>query len=90
MKEAYPLAWPEGWPRSRIQDRRDNKQWKMSLTKIQELLMNACEEGYSHRESILRRRRKCRSNQVSSIIRRTGGQTQCGAVRLRPEDFGMK
>lgn len=28
MKEAYPLAWPQGWPRTRIQDREARSAWK--------------------------------------------------------------
>lgn len=28
MKETYPLAWPEGWPRTRLQDREERKGWK--------------------------------------------------------------
>lgn len=28
MKETYPLLWPEGWPRARIQDREARPAWK--------------------------------------------------------------
>lgn len=28
MKEAYPLAWPDGWPRTRIPDRETRVAWK--------------------------------------------------------------
>lgn len=28
MKESFPLAWPEGWPRTRLQDREERKGWK--------------------------------------------------------------
>lgn len=28
MKETYPLQWPQGWPRTRIQDREERKGWK--------------------------------------------------------------
>jgi hypothetical protein len=28
LKETYPLAWPEGWPRTRIQDREARPAWK--------------------------------------------------------------
>jgi hypothetical protein len=31
MKEAYPLNWPEGWPRTLLRDRRSNKAWKDTL-----------------------------------------------------------
>jgi hypothetical protein len=31
MKEAYPLAWPDGWPRTLLRDRRDRKAWKDTL-----------------------------------------------------------
>lgn len=30
MKETYPLAWPEGWLRTRIQDREVRAAWKKS------------------------------------------------------------
>jgi len=33
MKENYPLVWPEGWPRTRINDRVSRGAWK--LTRIQ-------------------------------------------------------
>lgn len=29
--EAYPLTWPEGWPRTLLRDRRDRKAWKDTL-----------------------------------------------------------
>lgn len=28
MKEAYPLVWPEGWPRTMLRDREERKAWK--------------------------------------------------------------
>lgn len=28
MKESYPLSWPVGWPRTRIQDREIRSAWK--------------------------------------------------------------
>jgi hypothetical protein len=28
MKEAYPLAWPDGWPRTLLKDREHRKAWK--------------------------------------------------------------
>ena len=28
MKEAYPLSWPEGWPRTMIRDREERTGWK--------------------------------------------------------------
>jgi hypothetical protein len=28
MKEAYPLRWPDGWPRTRVQDREARAAWK--------------------------------------------------------------
>jgi hypothetical protein len=31
MKEAYPLAWPENWIRTRIQDREKRGAWKRTL-----------------------------------------------------------
>lgn len=38
MKEAYPLAWPEGWPRTLLRDRRDRKAWKDTLYQSAEKL----------------------------------------------------
>ena len=32
-KKPYPLEWPEGWPRTLLRDRRDNKAWKDTLLK---------------------------------------------------------
>ena len=43
MKEAYPLAWPQGWPRTRPQDQLGNKQWKLILPKCQEMLVKELE-----------------------------------------------
>lgn len=31
IKEQYPLNWPEGWPRTLLRDRRQNKAWKDTL-----------------------------------------------------------
>jgi hypothetical protein len=31
MKEAYPLAWPDGWPRTLLRDLKDRKAWKDTL-----------------------------------------------------------
>lgn len=31
MKELYPLAWPEGWPRTLLRDRRQRGAWKDTL-----------------------------------------------------------
>lgn len=30
-KEAHPLSWPDGWPRTRPQDRKSQSQWKRSM-----------------------------------------------------------
>jgi hypothetical protein len=38
MKEAYPLAWPDGWPRTLLRDRRDRKAWKDTLYQSAEKL----------------------------------------------------
>ena len=43
MKEAFPLAWPQGYPRTRPQDQLPNKQWKHALPKYQELLVKELE-----------------------------------------------
>lgn len=39
MKEAYPLAWPEGWIRTRIQDRKTNSQWKQDSNEARDALI---------------------------------------------------
>lgn len=31
VKESYPLAWPDGWPRTLLRDRRERKAWKDTL-----------------------------------------------------------
>jgi hypothetical protein len=38
MKEPYPLAWPEGWQRTLLRDRRANKAWKDTLIQSAEKL----------------------------------------------------
>lgn len=38
MQERYPLAWPEGWPRTRIQDREIRTSWKKTERQFFELL----------------------------------------------------
>lgn len=41
--EAFPLAWPDGWVRTRIQDRKAQSQWKLSVAKYRETLIKECE-----------------------------------------------
>ena len=36
--EEYPLRWPEGWPRTRIQDRKEQASWKAALLTYREKL----------------------------------------------------
>lgn len=38
LKESYPLAWPEGWPRTRPQDRRAMAAWKRTANQYREAL----------------------------------------------------
>lgn len=38
MREKYPLAWPAGWPRTRIQDRESRNAWKFNEAKSLEVL----------------------------------------------------
>lgn len=38
MKETYPLAWPEGWPRTLIKDREERKAWKKTERQATEAL----------------------------------------------------
>ena len=38
-KEAYPLHWPEDWPRTRPQDRRAMPAWKRTANQYREALM---------------------------------------------------
>lgn len=42
-KEAFPLSWPEGWPRVRPQDRRPMGSWKRSANQYREALMTELE-----------------------------------------------
>ena len=37
-KEAYPLSWPEGWPRTRPQDQRGMPSWKRTANQYREEL----------------------------------------------------
>src|SRR5262245_14168062 len=37
-KEAYPLNWPEGWPRTRPQDQKANSAWKRTANQYREML----------------------------------------------------
>lgn len=38
MKEAYPLAWPDGWPRTRPQDRKQQGAWKRTANQSRDAL----------------------------------------------------
>lgn len=38
MKEAYPLAWPEGRRRTLIRDRKDKKAWKLTTLQYKKAL----------------------------------------------------
>lgn len=42
-KEAYPLAWPEGWPRVRPQDQRSQAAWKRTANQYREALATELE-----------------------------------------------
>src|SRR4051812_37833870 len=75
MKEAYPLAWPDGWPRTRIQDRKARSQWKQSLNDSREGLIK--ELGRWNVESMLL------STNIPSKI---SGQLQGG---IEPRDPGV-
>lgn len=37
-KEAFPLSWPENWPRTRIQDRKPMSSWKRTANQYREAL----------------------------------------------------
>ena len=37
-KEAYPLSWPDGWPRTRPQDRRPMAAWKRTANQYRDAL----------------------------------------------------
>lgn len=39
-KDAYPLQWPTGWPRTRPQDRRPMASWKRSATQYRDALID--------------------------------------------------
>lgn len=38
-KEVHPLSWPDGWPRTRIQDRRTMSSWKRNANEYREALI---------------------------------------------------
>jgi hypothetical protein len=38
MIQPYPLTWPEGWPRTLLRDRRQNRAWKDTLLQSAEKL----------------------------------------------------
>ena len=38
MKESYPLAWPDGWPRTRPQDRKPKGGWKLTANQYRKAL----------------------------------------------------
>jgi hypothetical protein len=42
-KEAHPLFWPEGWTRTRIQDRKPQSQWKKNANEYREALIKEFE-----------------------------------------------
>jgi hypothetical protein len=42
-QEAYPLYWPDGWVRTRIQDRKAQSSWKKSLNDYREDLIKELE-----------------------------------------------
>jgi hypothetical protein len=74
-KEAYPLAWPEGWPRTRIQDRRTMSSWKRNANQYRDSLATEME------------RMKAPSFVISSNVPITGrGQMQSG---IEPPDVGV-
>jgi hypothetical protein len=38
LKERYPLSWPEGWPRTRPQDRKPQAAWKKTANQYRDAL----------------------------------------------------
>jgi hypothetical protein len=42
-KEAYPLFWPEGWPRTRPQDQRPMASWKKTANQYRDALATELE-----------------------------------------------
>lgn len=38
-QESHPLKWPDGWTRTRIPDRRDNRQWKKTRRQYEDALL---------------------------------------------------
>lgn len=38
IKDTFPLAWPEGWPRTRPQDRKAQAAWKRTATQYRDAL----------------------------------------------------
>jgi hypothetical protein len=43
VKESYPLAWPDGWPRTRPQDQKPMGSWKRTANQYREALMTELE-----------------------------------------------
>jgi hypothetical protein len=43
LKEAYPLSWPSGWPRTRPQDQKPMGTWKRTANQYREGLMTELE-----------------------------------------------
>lgn len=46
-KEAYPLSWPEDWPRTRPQDQREMKGWKRKANEYREELAKELDRSKS-------------------------------------------
>lgn len=42
-KEAYPLSWPDGWPRTRPQDQKPMSSWKRTANQYREALITELE-----------------------------------------------
>lgn len=43
VKEAYPLSWPDGWPRTRPQDQKPMGSWKRTANQYRDALMTELE-----------------------------------------------
>lgn len=74
-KESFPLAWPDGWPRTRPQDQRAMPSWKGTANKYRETL------------EVELQRMKCPSSVISSNVPMTlrGSMT----VGIEPRDVGV-
>src|SRR5688572_20951441 len=74
-KEVYPLSWPDGWPRTRPQDRKAMASWKRNANQYRDALITEME------------RMKCPSFVISSNV--PLNQRGLLTAGLEPLDVGV-